>query len=378
MNARAMPASPQHPSLRMLGLAQTLAEVAPRGLVRYLPGARDRHWARLRITIEAQGDTAARAALDALDSGTIAHFSQLQVAALMVAQLRDHGRYEACVALHDPDLTFAPASHSVFAGRGGGLDSLPVFRRLGQGARARFEKIYRLDSPCYRRLRFALCDVLPRHPAVRFPKFVSERPGTRLIAVETRFQRSGSRATAEFGCNIARKLATVPVDSIAQAADFAVPYWLEQNLKLVSERLGEYAHAAKGHASDVLSPACLTRAVQAAHARVMAQPRVFSHGDLNVTNFDANALVWDWDAADLRAYGYDSAYCCRDRGYDDARALLDLSARAVERPGSAQRDRLAFVYFTLALMPASHRQWHNPNLVREVAALLPDLLEAAP
>jgi len=338
----------QHPSLRMLDLAEAFAAVAPRGVARHFPGARGRHWARLRGVVRGR-DPLAQAGLAAYEQGAIEDFGQLQVAALLVALLGDHPAYEACLALHDATLAFAPDTDRAFVGRGGGTGSLPVFRRLGQRGAARFEKIYQKDGAALWRMQAAM-QVLVDHPVVRVPALRDQHSGSRLVAVEAEWCPRGPTPAPELGCALARRLAEIPAHALP--CDLATLLELQRPLRRLARRLD----------------APLSAALHAAEARVGAMPLVFSHGDLSPANHDTTGLVWDWDAAGLRPYGYDAAYACRGQ-LADAEAVFEWSARHVERPDSAASDRLGFVFFTLSF---------SPDLALPLAARLPGLLAAAP
>lgn len=350
---------------RLIWLADLLERQAPGLIGRWLPGAATRHQARIRTALLQTGDPDFASALAAWKAGVIPWFEQLQVAALIASRFGDHTLYEACLAMHDPGIRFAPAGRRTFVGCGGALDAVPVYRRLGCGADARFEKIYSSDGKGLRNMQFALIEVLARSPVVRTPALLHTRIGQRLSVVEMGYHPPRRRGRIEDGIAIAKQLARIDVATLPSAHAFHDPYWVGAGLERVRHRLGPDAGA--------WSAALFATTLE----RVEAHPRVFSHGDLHQDNYDGDGLVWDWDNAGLRAYGYDLAYCNRGRGYADTRELLEFSAMAVERPDTAARDRLAFCFFTLAFMHQSVPQWALHGFAEALVQLLPRLLDQA-
>lgn len=103
---------------------------------------------------------------------------------------------------------------------------------------------------------------------------------------------------------------------------------------------------------------------------------MFSHGDLNRGNYDADGQVWDWDQAGLRPYGYDAASLPREFPFRDGAELAAFCAAEFERPGRAARDRLAMHHVFLHFLPGSPLHGRNPRLCDDVVTGFPRLLDA--
>lgn len=371
---------------RLVPLRHDPAEIAPLRLRRFrlhldawawglldpLPGGAARRTRRLARAVDAYGDPEAQAALARLDAGRpIAMFNRLQRAAMIAAAAGDHDRFEACLRLYDPALPpgAAIAGGRRFVGRGCGLAAVPVYRRLGSGDQARFEKVYDRDSDGFRRMCFAHQQVLAQHPVVGHAPLLEICEGARLARVRHAFLpwAPAARSPAA-GAGIVAALARIPAASLPGADAFTTRFRIARNRPALiarAEALGPGAAAA------------LDRHLTEAGARVLDGPLVFSHGDLNRGNYDARGQVWDWDQAGLRPYGYDAASLLREFPLADGAALAALSAAHFERPGSAARDRLALVWFVLFFLPGTPAHWRSPRLFGDLAALLPRLLAAA-
>jgi len=336
-----------------------------------LPGSDARRWRRLCARFLAFGDPGAEAALSAHGRGTLSDFNDLRLIAQLVAQTGNMALYEGLMQVYDPALELSDISQKAFFGRGGGLGALNVFRKLGAGPAARFEKIYVQSRPELARTAFALETVLARFPVIDTPALLARRDGAKLSALEFGFVdfHPMDHETPEAVTPVVRRLAEIDVAPFSAAHKrLRRPYSFGGWLRQIERRL---------HARD---PAMAT-ARAGDHARWLAQierhPLVFSHGDLKSDNVTSDGMVLDWDSAGFRHYGFDAAYICRRRRFEDADALLAFCAEQYERPGSAARDRFAFAFFFLWMMPAKKVHWNNVALFDTLLARMPALALAA-
>lgn len=336
-----------------------------------LPGGRTRQWRRLRARFLAFGDPAADAALAAYDRGALTDFGDLRLVAQLVAQTGDMARYEALLQAYDPALVLSDAPQKAFFGQGGGLGALNVFRKLEAGGAARFEKIYAQSRPELARNTFALETVLARFPVIDTPALQARRDGARLTVLEFGFVPFNpmTREAPEDVAPVVRRLAEIDVVPFKAAhRRFRRPYSFGGWQRQIERRL------------QARDPA-LAVAYAENHARWLAQverhPLVFSHGDLNFDNISSEGRVLDWDNAGFRHYGFDAAYTCRRKRFADADALLAFCAEHYERPQSAARDRFAFAFFFLWMMPAKKVHWNNLPLFDTLLARIPALAQAA-
>lgn len=336
-----------------------------------LPGGKARRWRRLCQRFLAFGDPGAEAALAAYDRGALADFGDLRLIAQLVAQTGDMARYEALLHAFDPALVLSDTPQKAFYGQGGGLGALNVFRKLGEGGAARFEKIYTQSRPELARNSFALETVLARFPVIDTPALLARRDGARLTVLEFRFVPFSpmTHEAPEDVAPVVRRLAGIDVAPFkAVHKRFRRPYGLAGWQRQIEKRLRARDPAVAGAHSET-------------HARWLAQierhPLVFSHGDLNFDNVSSGGMVLDWDSAGFRHYGFDAAYTCRRKRFEDADDLLAFCRDHYERPQSAARDRFAFAFFFLWMMPAKKVHWNNLPLFDTLLARLPALAQAA-
>ncbi len=335
-----------------------------------LPGGKARRWRRLCQRFLAFGDPRAEVALAAHSQGALTDFGDLRLIAQLVAQTGDMVRYEALLRAYDPALVLSDAPQKAFFGQGGGLGALNVFRKLGTGDAARFEKIYAQSRPELARNAFALETVLARFPVIDTPSLRVRRDGARLTVLEFEFVpfQPMARETPEQVAPVVHRLAEIDIMPFkAMHKRFRRPYSFSGWLRQIERRLSARDPArAAAHADD--------------HARWLAQverhPLVFSHGDLNFDNISSEGMVLDWDNAGFRHYGFDAAYTCRRRRFEDADALLAFCDKHYARPGSAARDRFAFAFFFLWMMPAKKAHWNNLPLFDTLLARMPELAAA--
>jgi len=335
-----------------------------------LPGGEARRWRRLCQRFLAFGDPRCAAALTAYDRGTLSDFGDLRLVAQLVAQTGDMARYEALLHAYDTALVLSDASRKAFFGQGGGLGALNVFRKLEADGAARFEKIYAQSRPELARNAFALETVLARFPVIDTPALRVRRDGARLTVLEFDFVDFSpmTREAPEDVAPVVRHLAGIDVAPFkALHKRFRRPYSFGGWQRKIEQRLRARDPAlAATHAGN--------------HARWLAQierhPLVFSHGDLNFDNVSSSGIVLDWDNAGFRHYGFDAAYTCRRRRFEDADDLLAFCREHFERPQSAARDRFAFAFFFLWMMPAKKVHWNNLPLFDTLLHRLPDLAAA--
>lgn len=336
-----------------------------------LPGARDRRWRRLCQRFLAFGDPRAAAALAAYAGATLDDFNDLRLIAHLVAQFGDMARYEALITGFDPALMLSDAPQKAFVGAGGGLGALNVFRKLDTGDASRFEKIYAQARPALARSTFALETVLARHPVIDTPALRIRRDGKRLTALEFDFVdfRPLERGRPELAAPVVRRLAEIDAAPFGVVHKrFVQSYTFERGQRMIHARL---------RARDPVRAAAHATAYAGWMAQILRYPLVFSHGDLNFTNISADGLVLDWDSAGFRQYGYDAAYSCRRRPFEDLDELLAFCRAHYERPGSAHRDRFAFAFFFLSMMPDTGVHWKNLPLFNALLARMPKLAAAA-
>lgn len=336
-----------------------------------LPGGEGRRWRRLCQRFLAFGDPRAEAALAGYTKGALGDFGDLRLIAQLVAQTGDMARYEALLHAYDPALVLSDAPQKAFFGQGGGLGALNVFRKLEAGGEVRFEKIYAQSRPELARNTFALETVLARFPVIDTPVLRARHDGQRLTVLEYDFVPF-SPMTCEAPEDVApvvRRLAEIDVAPFkAMHKRFRRPYSFGGWQRQIERRLRARDPAlAAAHATN--------------HGRWLAQverhPLVFSHGDLNFDNISSAGTVLDWDNAGFRHYGFDAAYTCRRSRFEDADALLAFCGEHYERPQSAARDRFAFAFFFLWMMPAKKVHWNNLPLFDTLLARLPALAQAA-
>lgn len=335
----------------------------------WLPGGDARRWERLKAAVEVYGDIDAKVGVHRYEQGLeIRRFTRFQRAALVVAETGDHARYEACLRLFDSELPFPGPAATAFVGRGGGLDSVPVFRRLGRGGSARFEKIYLHERPSYDRAMMAQKAVLRRYPVVAVPELLEEARGKRLVAVHSTMIRVRGYGTLNAGAGIVRALAGIPLDAIPEAEPYRGRYWLAVARTLLLARL---------KARDTGLAERVEAALPVWEKQICARPWVFGHGDLNRSNFDASGMVWDWDNAGLLPYGVDAAYFAREYRFGSLDALLAFCAAQIERPGSAVQDRFAFAFFFLHFLLEPPGKPVNDPLFMPLVQAMPDLARDA-
>ncbi|MCC5969366.1 MAG: phosphotransferase [Pararhodobacter sp.] len=355
--------------LMMLRFQSYLA-ATPRRWSDSLPGGQDRFWHRLLSQVASFGHPRTAAALEAHASGAALDLEALKLVSVILARTGDHQQYEDTLRRFDPGVAFPFQGEKVFMGRGGGGGSLNVFRKLGVGADARFEKIYVRKHAGHARMRFALETVLARYPVVPVPKLLDWREGKKLIVTESEFVDFKPLAVgeAEKSASVVRALAEIGASDFDEAAKFTKAPNFKDTQATISQRLA---------ARD----AALAEAFRKDHARWAAHidthPLVFCHGDLNKDNVSETRMTLDWDGAGFCQYGYDAAYTCRRRRFDDAGALLAFCANHFERPRTEARDRFAFAYFFLMLMPKRKIQWNNLTLFDSLLGQMNALADAA-
>ncbi len=322
-----------------------------------LPGGAARRWDRL-VRCAATHPPARAAVLDWAD-GRIARFSDLRLIALMLAEMDDHARHDACLQRFDPELPLSTAPRR-FVAHGLGPGSLNRFRRLETPDGPRFEKIYDLRSTCYQRMRFAYDTVLPAldaldadGPPLRAPGLRAVRRGARLAAVEFDFVPTHAHPRRDLGraLEVAHRLGALTPRRLRPLPDkLRTPRkalrWSRARLLALLEAEAPELLALPGGAGG------LAAALEAWDAPVRRLPRVFTHGDLNTVNLAPNGVVLDWDRAGFLPWGAELAYAVLFHGdVDSAEALLAFYAEHVERPGHAAQDRFAFLMYLLHFLP---------------------------
>lgn len=219
-------------------------------------------------------------------------------------------------------------------------------------------------------MHFALGTVLARYPVVPFPKLLAWHAGGKLIVTESEFvdfhalEIDDGKTLA----TVVRALAEISAESFPEAAHLSHSSGFGKKRHIIKKRLQEYSPRLRKSFNEN---------GWRWQAQINSHPLVFCHGDLHRDNVSKTQFTLDWDNAGFAPYGYDAALTCRRRHFTDADALLAFCASHFERPETAARDRFAFAYFFLMMMPARKWQWDNLPLFDTLLARLPELAAAA-
>ena len=324
-----------------------------------LPGGELRRWDRMVRCVA--DHPPARHALESWADGHAPGFQGLRLLTAMIAGLEDHDLYDDCLQRYDPDLSLSPGART-FVGHGIGPGSLNRFRRLDRPGGARFEKIYRLHSTCYQRMRFAYDKVLPGlvgsapdddGPALQVPRLIELRCGRKLAAVEFEFVPTHAVPQP----NLPHVLALANRFGAVTAGPFRpLPAKLRATRTALQWSRRRLLALLEAEAPALLAPQGGDGGLQAAldtwDQRLRTLPGVFTHGDLNTVNLAPGGVVRDWDRAGFLPWGAELAYAVQFHAdFDQAEAFLAFCADHVERPGRAAQDRFAFLMYLLHFLP---------------------------
>ena len=325
------------------------------------------NWRRLRARAHAFGDTEVSAAIDAYERGRIDSFRALKIVTTALIRLGDHRRYEAALALFDPRFPLPERRlPRRFEGHGIGGGSLDVYRILGNGESAVFEKIYQRRGSSFRNMAFAHEALLPRVEGIAYPALREIRAGKRLAAAHFAPIRYRRRRRYD----VAAAARVVAALRAADVSDLEMPAHALRGRAYLIEA-GLRAFPARIVAIDPARAQALAAALPRWHAIVEAFPRTVSHGDLNRPNIARDGHVIDWDEAGFHPYGYDPAYIANQSTlFRDAGALEAFFCHHFERPGAPREDWIGFLFHFLHFMQQRPRQWRNDRLFAGVLAAL--------
>lgn len=362
------PTLPVGPNMRRLAAALA---AEPNRLTDRLPGGRARLWRRLAARVGWYGDPGALLALDDHLAGRALDLDALRVVALMLARLGDHEGYERALRRFDPELTFTAGRERRFIGEGSGMEALNVFRKLGPAPAPRFEKVFTRERGGLKRVLFALQEVLPAHSGINTPALREMRMGGRLAVLE--FDHVDFRPLPPGALRVRARV-------VRQLAEIAEETVTGNRPRLRRQLLPEGARDSVANLLDAIGTDHARRyQAQFERCQALAEslPRVFCHGDLNHNNVSHDGMVIDWDKAGFLPYGHDAAYACRRHRLGDADDLLALAAQHFERPGHEARDRFAFAWFFLHMIPSRPELIRNKNLLAGLVGRLNALADGA-
>ena len=321
-----------------------------------LPRLMGMSWRRARARARAFGNARVSNAIAAYENGEIANFRDLKIVTSVIALTRDHQRYEDSLRLFDDTLSLPGArGRAAFVGYGIGGGSLNVYRTIGG---ARFEKIYLRKSACLRRMSFAYAEILPRLRDLRTPALLETGKGERIAVA--RFEAITPRPVPHFDLEAA--VEAVQAFAALDLSDISIPPDI-RNFRKKGYGNGQEILFTRIRRRHPTRAEALIEGVQRLEKRVAACPGVFAHGDLNRTNFAADGHVIDWDSAGVYPYGFDAAYVAnQSTRFSDIAQLEAFFGRYFERPGEAEEDRIAFLFFFLHFMQNLPRQRTNHML----------------
>ena len=332
-----------------------------------LPRLTGMSWRRARARAHAFGHPRVTQAIEAYEAGVIADFRDLKIVTAAIAPTNDHRRYEASLRLFDPGLALPEGrGRAGFVGYGVGGGSLNVYRTIGKAC---FEKIYRRDSAHFSRMSFAHATILPRLRALHTPALLETTLGGRLAMARFRLLPSGPARhfDLESAAAIVQSLAALDLSDITlppALRRFPGSGFRGWQMTLFARIRRDHAASAEAHIARL----------QHLQEQIASRPGVFAHGDLNRTNFTADGHVIDWDTAGIYPYGYDAAYAALRAGpFSDIAQLEAISGRYFERPGTAEEDRAAFLFFFLHFMQERRHQRANEALFGPLLDRLGDI-----